>query len=260
MRQIHLMRVLLLFSAAGMLASSAPAQQPATATADPFSAGHAELMRTAQAQLERLQAGAAAAAAPSPVAAPRAASLSPADVLPNPLAAIDSARVERARKRLLDAGVDAERVFQEEGVPPQLLVIAEVESGFNPLALSLKGACGLWQLMPETARRYGLRVDEKVDERLHPGRATRAAARYLRDLYLLFGDWRLALAAYNAGEQRVTDALASVAGRDYAEVADALPRETQLYVPAIFKSADAQYGNGWPAPVAGSVRLRRGNQ
>jgi membrane-bound lytic murein transglycosylase D len=134
---------------------------------------------------------------------------------------------------MLALGVDAARVFAEEGVPPQLLVVAEVESGFDPFALSVKGARGLWQFMPETARRYGLRVDERMDERLHVARSTRAAARYLRDLHLLFGDWQLALAAYNAGEQRVASALERAGSRAFADWAALLSKETRLYVPAV---------------------------
>ena len=77
--------------------------------------------------------------------------------------------------------------------------------------------------MPETARRYGLRVDKRMDERLHAARSTRAAARYLRDLYLLFGDWQLALAAYNAGEQRIAAAIDRAGSRTFADLARMLP-------------------------------------
>jgi hypothetical protein len=99
-----------------------------------------------------------------------------------------------------------------------LQAVAQVESGGNPQALSPKGARGLMQFMPETARRYGLRVDRQVDERLDPVKSQIAAARYLSDLYARFGDWRLALAAYNAGEGRVERAL------------KLLPVETQHFV------------------------------
>jgi membrane-bound lytic murein transglycosylase D len=108
-----------------------------------------------------------------------------------------------------------------------------VESAFDPRALSSKGARGLWQFMPETARRYGLRVDKYMDERLHVVRSTRAAARYMRDLHLLFGDWQLALAAYNAGEQRITAAIERAAGRSFSGLAHVLPEETRLFVPAV---------------------------
>src|SRR6266542_5083692 len=91
------------------------------------------------------------------------------------------------------------RILIEEKLPLEVLSVALVESGFNPLALSPKGARGIWQLMPDTARRYGLMVAPGDDHRTHPEHATRAAARYMRDLYQMFGDWELTLAATTQG-------------------------------------------------------------
>ena len=127
------------------------------------------------------------------------------------------------------------RILIEEHLPPELLAVAMVESGFNPLALSPKGARGIWQLMPATAAAYGLNVGPSEDHRTHPERSTHAAARYLRDLYARFGDWRLALAAYNWGEGRVQRALAKTGARDFDELAQRglLPLETRQYVPAV---------------------------
>lgn len=127
------------------------------------------------------------------------------------------------------------RILIEERLPPELLAVAMVESGFNPLALSPKGARGIWQLMPTTAAAYGLNVGPSEDHRTHPERSTRAAARYLRDLYARFGDWRLALAAYNWGEGRVQRALAKTGARDFDELVQRarLPLETRQYVPAV---------------------------
>lgn len=126
-------------------------------------------------------------------------------------------------------------ILRKEGVPDQLAAVIVVESGGNPLALSPKGARGLWQLMPETARRYGLRVDERLDERLDIEKATTSAARYLRDLYSQFGSWQLALAAYNTGELNLERAIARARSRDFMTLSTLgyLPAETRNYVPAV---------------------------
>jgi soluble lytic murein transglycosylase-like protein len=126
------------------------------------------------------------------------------------------------------------RILAEEQVPVELLAVALVESGFNPLALSPKGARGIWQLMPATAQRYGLTVEPMNDHRTSPERSTRAAARYLRDLYRQFGDWKLALAAYNWGEDKVQRVINRTGVRDFDELArrGLLPLETRKYVPA----------------------------
>ncbi|MBL8202705.1 MAG: lytic transglycosylase domain-containing protein [Blastocatellia bacterium] len=127
------------------------------------------------------------------------------------------------------------RILAEERVPIELLAVALVESGFNPQALSPKGARGIWQLMPATAARYGLTVEPLNDHRTHPEHSTRAAARYLRDLYQQFGDWKLALAAYNWGEGKVQRIIAKTGLRNFDELArqGLLPLETRNYVPAV---------------------------
>ena len=126
-----------------------------------------------------------------------------------------------------------ERILAAEGVPVELLAVGWVESQFDSQALSPKGARGVWQLMPETARRYGLEVSRGRDDRTDPARSTRAAARHLTELYAKFGDWLLALAAYNAGGERVEAALARAGSRDFRQVSRWLPKETQEYVPAV---------------------------
>ena len=124
-------------------------------------------------------------------------------------------------------------VFAAERVPPELVWIAEVESSFDPRVRSPAGAAGLFQLMPATAKRYGLRTSRPFDQRLTPEPSARAAAEYLRYLHSQFKDWRLALAAYNAGEGTVQNLLVRGKAHTYDAIAGRLPAETQLYVPKI---------------------------
>jgi soluble lytic murein transglycosylase-like protein len=129
-------------------------------------------------------------------------------------------------------------VLQQEGVPQELSAVVLVESGGQATALSRKGALGLWQLMPATARRYGLVVTPELDERVDLEKSTRAAVRYLHDLHSQFGDWPLALAAYNAGEDRIARSLGRSARADYGYlgVSSRMPAETQRYVPAVLNA------------------------
>jgi soluble lytic murein transglycosylase-like protein len=126
-------------------------------------------------------------------------------------------------------------ILEKYGVPVGFVAIVAVESGGDPLALSPKGARGLWQLMPQTARRYGLVVDTVRDERLDLEKSTTAAARYLRDLYVQFGSWPLALAAYNWGEQNLATAIQRTHSTNLALLSarKVLPAETRAYVPAV---------------------------
>jgi len=125
--------------------------------------------------------------------------------------------------------------FSRQGIPTDLAYMALIESGFNPLALSHAGAKGLWQFMPETARRFGLEVSDTRDDRLDPRKATAAAASYLKTLYAQFGNWPLAVAAYNCGENRVAKAMRRHRARTFWELVQhkALPLETRRYVPSI---------------------------
>jgi membrane-bound lytic murein transglycosylase D len=123
-------------------------------------------------------------------------------------------------------------IFLSEGVPPELVWVAEVESSFNPKARSPAGAAGMFQLMPQTAR------DEQLslwpwDERYQAEKSARAAAKYLRALHSHYGDWELALAAYNVGEGRVDKLLKQRKARSFAGIARRLPAETQMYVPKV---------------------------
>jgi membrane-bound lytic murein transglycosylase D len=141
------------------------------------------------------------------------------------------------------------RVFKEEGVPQDLIYLAEAESGFEPLALSRAGARGMWQFMSSRASGYGLQRSWWIDERQDPEKATRAAAHHLRDLYNQFGDWYLAMAAYNSGPGNVQQAVRRTGYADFWELykRNVLPKETKNYVPiilafTIMAKNPAQYG------------------
>jgi len=126
-----------------------------------------------------------------------------------------------------------ETIFTEFHLPSDLVYLSLVESGFNPYAYSRAKATGPWQFMQGTAKAYGLRVDNYVDERRDPIKSTVAAARYLRDLYDLFGAWPLAMAAYNAGEGKVMRALQKAQAESFSDISKTrlIRRETKEYVP-----------------------------
>ena len=129
-----------------------------------------------------------------------------------------------------------EKIFKEEGVPLDLMWLAQAESVWKPNALSRAAAKGIWQFVPSTGSRYGLVQTAYVDERSHPEKSTRAAARYLKWLNEHFaGDWLLAMAAYNSGENRVDNAVAKCGYADFWELytRGLLPQETRNYVPII---------------------------
>jgi membrane-bound lytic murein transglycosylase D len=127
------------------------------------------------------------------------------------------------------------RVLQEEGLPQDLIYLAQAESAFQPLALSRAGARGIWQFVAWRGNEYGLRHTWWVDERQDPEKATHAAARHLRDLYAMYGDWYLAMAAYNCGPGNVQKGIERTGYADFWELykRNVLPRETKNYVPII---------------------------
>lgn len=126
-------------------------------------------------------------------------------------------------------------ILQSEGLPTNLIGVVAVESGFNSVALSPKGAAGLWQFMPGTARQYGLVVNANQDDRFDVLKSTVAAAQYLHALHDQFGDWPLALAAYNAGPNRVGHGIDRTNARNFWALSRdfALPDETRDYVPKV---------------------------
>ncbi len=149
---------------------------------------------------------------------------------------------ERGRKTLISGLRRAgkyrpliQRILDEEGVPQELISLAQAESGFLPRAISYKAATGMWQFMQGRGKEYGLIQNASFDDRLDPEKATRAAARHLRDLYATFGDWYLAMAAYNCGPGCVDRAVQRTGYADFWELANrnALPRQTINYVPLI---------------------------
>jgi membrane-bound lytic murein transglycosylase D len=127
------------------------------------------------------------------------------------------------------------RVLREQGVPQELIYLAQAESGFHPLAVSRAGARGMWQFMGSRAKGYGLERSWWVDDRQDPEKATMAAAHHLKDLYNEFGDWYLAMAAYNSGPGTVQSAVKRTGYADFWELyrRNVLPKETRNYVPII---------------------------
>ncbi len=159
-------------------------------------------------------------------------------------ASLESATIRKGRYETM-----IRRVFKEEGVPQDLIYLAEAESGFLPMALSHAGARGMWQFMASRSVDYGLARNWWVDERQDPEKSTRAAARHLKDLYAQFGDWYLAMAAYNSGPGNVQQAVQRTGYADFWELykRNVLPAETKNYVPiilafTIIAKNPAQYG------------------
>ena len=230
----------LLVAAAFAAAALAPQRVVAQEVPEPFAALHQRLDSAA----DRL------------LASPREAAPVAVEGAPSPLqeTGVTEAGIEQFAQQHWNGRLDGlrqalERVqalrpaleapLREERVPAELVAVALVESAGQTTALSPSGARGLWQFMPRTARRYGLRVTARTDERLDVEKSSRAAARHLRDLHESFGDWSLALAAYNAGDAAVQKAVKRGRTKDFARLSALrlLPAETRAYVPAVLAAA-----------------------
>jgi soluble lytic murein transglycosylase-like protein len=229
--------VVLVVLAASAWSQTARYAVPAASVGDGFSANHQALDSAADLALANI----AREAGNDPISGLTA------DRPPQPSRAIlqhfaqqywnaDEESVRDAVDRVTRLRATLDPILSAEGVPDDMLAVVLVESGGRKSALSPKGARGLWQFMPDTARRYGLEVTADRDERIEIAKSTRAAARYLRDLYQRFGDWRLAFAAYNAGEQAVERAVARTGHRDFSRIERDLPAETRNYVPAVMNA------------------------
>lgn len=140
-------------------------------------------------------------------------------------------------------------IFHAEGIPQRLVWLAEVESSLDPDAESRAGAVGLFQLMPDAAQRFGLKLSP-IDDRRIPEKSARAAAAYLRQLHKEFGCWLLALAAYNAGEGRVSRTMNLYKAKTFSELAPHLPAETRQYVPRVMMTIALREDQARGVPAA----------
>lgn len=229
MRPTFAGRFLFLATAAFFLVAAglpAAAQAPAEANFDQW---HTQLLRAAE----------AAAAEASAARLVETGAVAPPTEEPNPA---PNSKPFWLRQLSPEAWRLLRETFAAENVPMDLVSVGWVESRFQADALSPKGARGLWQLMPATARRYGLTVSRERDDRIDLPASTRVAARHLADLHRQFGDWLLALAAYNAGAPRVEAAMARAGSRNFWQLRPWLPAETQSYVPAVLAAIGSRAG------------------
>jgi len=147
--------------------------------------------------------------------------------------------IDTVLRRVGKYGPMISRILRRYGVPQDLIYLAAAESAFNPHAISKAGAAGMWQFMPSRAREYGLKLNRYVDQREDPVKSTEAAARHLRDLYKEFGDWYLAMAAYDSGPLTVQRAIERTGYSNFWKLRQlhVLPLETQNYVPIFIATA-----------------------
>lgn len=225
-----------------------PYTGPAASVGDDFAAYRQALDRAADSALAGVMRGATASSQISEVA--------PKTTAPTDTKALhqfaeqywngNDEAVRRAVARVMELRPVLAPILEHEGVPDEIAALVLIESAGQPTALSPKGARGIWQFMPDTARRFGLTINSETDDRLDIPKSTRAAARYLRDLHAQFGDWSLAFAAYNAGELVVQRAVRRSGSRDFAVVSSKgfIPAETRAYVPAVIAASNLFAANG----------------
>jgi membrane-bound lytic murein transglycosylase B len=247
------------------LAASASSQTahytvPAASVGDDFSAYHQDLTAAADVALANLARDAqvssqTAGAATHTTAQPDATTLH--QFAQQYWDGNDEA-VRRAVARVTQLRPVLTPILREESIPDEIAALVLVESAGRPTALSPKGARGIWQFMPGTARRYGLTVNGEIDDRLDVQKSSRAAARYLKDLYTQFGGWPLALAAYNAGEQLVRNAVLKSGARDFVRLSNSglLPTETREYVPAVLAASTLLGGDSLTGSSTRQIRGR----
>ncbi len=242
MKPVYLVTAfILLFSSAGV-ASSAAADGKTEPLKPDWEIFHSELERAVELQVEATRREAEmrmkSQAQPAQHSSPAAAfyKSKPDNLGVYPASLVDRSTLHwlsAALKRPIPDESSLRAIFREEGVPEEFIYVGLVESGYSSDAVSNAGAVGPWQFIDETGHRYGLKRGKKGDDRRNLLKSTRAAARYLRDLHDTLGDWKLALAGYNAGENRVLKAMQKASTRDFWSIRYLLPHETADYVPRV---------------------------
>lgn len=237
---VQALALAVLLSAGIALGQSSQAGSERFESADPFSGWHAALSTAADKALAAELADRPWMKIPA-VSAPDSIAQTPVDRLEHFRAGVE--RVQQLRPTI-------EPILRQEGIPAELSAVVLVESGGQSAAISPKGARGIWQFMPDTARRYGLVISKARDDRTDVEKSTRAAARYLRDLYGRFGNWSLALAAYNAGELLIQGAVDRTGSSDFTAISNTgrIPAETRSYVPAVVAAVKRLQDHGLFGP------------
>lgn len=242
MKSAYLLITFILLFGSARAASSATADEKILSQKPEWEAFHSELERAVELQVEatrreaemKLRSQSQAVRQASPITASNKSKLN--DLKGSPASLVGDSTIHwlsAALKRPIPDESSLRGIFRQEGVPEELIYVGLVESGYSSDAVSSAGAVGPWQFIDETGHRYGLKQSKRGDDRRNLIKSTRAAAKYLRDLYDLLGDWKLALAGYNAGENRVLKAMQKASTNDFWSLRHLLPQETADYVPRV---------------------------